>query len=81
MDHACIQEISSEDFVCKASCTGLYADVRFADEQKTAAQERVLRNNKQLTELYNNYKNKIALNLDFSPTRNQSESNDEQNKT
>ena len=78
MDHACIQEISSEDFDCKASCTSLYADVRFADEQKTAAKERVLTKNKQLTELY---KNKIALNVGFSSTGNQSESNVEQNKT
>ena len=81
MDHACIQEISSEDLDCKASCTSLYADVRFADEQKTAAQERVLTKNKQLTELCKKYKNKIAFNVGFSSTGNQSESNGEQNKT
>ena len=81
MDHACIQEISSEVFDCKASCTSLYADVRFGDKQKTAAQEIVLTKNKQLTELYKNFKNKIALNVGFSSTGNQSESNGEQNKT
>ena len=52
--------------------------MRFGDKQKTAAQEIVLTKNKQLTELYKNYKNKIALNVGFSSTGNQSESNGEQ---
>ena len=45
------------------SCTGLYADVRFINDNLTIAQSNVRR----LTDMYNNYKNKIAVNLQFSP--------------
>ena len=45
------------------SCTGLYADVRFTNDNLTIAQSNVRR----LTDMYNNYKNRIAVNLQFSP--------------
>ena len=76
MDHSCYDKISAESFACKPSCTALYADVRFIDENSTAAQKRVFKKVKRLSDLYNTYKNKIALNLDFSPggSLNESES-------
>ena len=76
MDHSCYDKISAESFACKPSCTALYADVRFIDENSTAAQKRVFKKVRRLTDVYNTYRNKIALNLDFSPggTLNESES-------
>ena len=76
MDHSCYSRISAKSFACRPSCTSLYADVHFTDENSTASQKRVFKKFRRLTDLYNTYKNQIALNLDFSPSGslNQSES-------
>ena len=76
MDHSCYSRISAKSFACRPSCTSLYADVHFTDENSTTSQKRVFKKFRRLTDLYNSYKNKIALNLDFPPSGslNQSES-------
>ena len=68
MDHSCYNGISAESFACRPSCTSLYADVHFIDENSTASQKRVFKKFKRLTDLYNTYKNQIAFSLDFSPS-------------
>ena len=74
MDDSCYREISTEGFGCKPSCTALYADVRFADENSTLAQEMVLKKLRRLTDLYDNYKSKIVPNLEFSQSGNANQS-------
>lgn len=68
MDHSCHNGISAGSFACRPSCTSLYADVHFTDENSKASQKRVFKNFRRLNDLYNTYKNQIALNLDFSPS-------------
>ena len=74
MDDSCYRKISTEGFGCKPSCTALYADVRFADEKSTAAQEMVFKKFRRLTDLYDNYKSKIVPNLEFSQSGNANQS-------
>ena len=74
MDHSCYSRISAKSFACRPSCTSLYADVRFTDENSTTSQKRVFEKFRRLNDLYNSYKNKIALDLEFSPTGNLNQS-------
>ena len=74
MDDSCYRGISSGSFGCKPSCTALYADVRFADEKSTAAQEMVFKKFRRLTDLYEKYKSKIVPNLEFSQSWNANQS-------
>ena len=74
MADSCYRGISTESFGCKPSCKALYADVRFTDESSTAAQWMVAERFRRLTDLYDNYKNKIARNLEFSQSGNANQS-------
>ena len=67
MDDFCYRGISTESFGCKPSCKALYADVRFTDDNSTAAQMKKFR---RLTDFYDNYKSEIVPNLEFSESGN-----------
>ena len=69
MDNSCYRNISTEGFGCKPSCTALYADVFTKEAQKMEAKKL-----RRLTDLYDNYKSKIAPNLEFSPSGNGNQS-------
>ena len=69
MDDSCYREISTGSFGCKPSCTALYADVFTKEAQKMEAKKL-----RRLTDLYDNYKNKIARNLEFSQSGNANQS-------
>ena len=69
MDDSCYRGISSGSFGCKPSCTALYADVFTKEAQKMEAKKL-----RRLTDLYDNYKNKIARYLEFSQSGNANQS-------
>ena len=69
MDDSCYRNISTEGFGCKPSCTALYADIFTKEAQKMEAKKL-----RRLTDLYDNYKNKIARYLEFSQSGNANQS-------
>ena len=56
-----------EDLGCGVSCNGLYADIRFNQENFTDLSTSIGNKFRKLNHDYNKYKNQIVLNAEFSP--------------
>ena len=59
--YSCYTNISTQDFGCRKSCTGIYADVLHTEDVKAMADPQVLK----VIEEYQSYKYSLARNIIF----------------